>query len=219
MPTYTWTRTREQLGGMILRKLGVLGASDTAEAEDAALVYEAMDARLKELQTLHILWWNVTGAQTSLPLTAGVATATIGAADFLYPVTATVLVGNEERPLRVVSHREYQALPNKGDSGEPELLFIDGALCRFWPVPRSNTTANLTYQAISADVQSGAVPDVPPGAMRAFALLVAGDLVDEFGLSGEQAARLTARQTESMRTLRMIGQQRVDTAPVVAEYF
>jgi hypothetical protein len=55
--------------------------------------------------------------------------------------------------------------------------------------------------------------------MRAFALLVAGDLVDEFGLSGEQAARLTARQTESMRTLRMIGQQRVDTAPVVAEYF
>jgi hypothetical protein len=178
-----------------------------------------MDARLKELQTLHILWWNVTGAQTSLPLTAGVATATIGAADFLYPVTATVLVGNEERPLRVVSHREYQALPNKGDRGEPELLFIDGALCRFWPVPRSNTTANLTYQAISADVQSGTVPDVPPGAMRAFALLVAGDLVDEFGLSGEQAARLTARQTESMRTLRMIGQQRVDTAPVVAEYF
>lgn len=219
MATYTWTRTREQLRDMILRKLGVIGAADIAAAEDAALVYEAMDARLKELQTLHILWWNVAGAQTALALTAGTATATITALDFLYPVTITVLVGTDEQPLRIADHREYQAIQNKAERGTPELVFVDGMTCRFWPVPNTNTTAKLTYQAISDDVANGVAPDVPPAAMRAFALLVAGDLVDDFGLNGEKAARLTARQADSLKTLRMIAQQRVDTAPVTAEYY
>jgi hypothetical protein len=204
---------------MILRKLGVIGASDIAAAEDAALVYEAMNARLKELQTLHVLWWNVAGAQTPLTLTAGISTATIAALDFLYPVTMSVTVGTEEVPVRIADHREYQAIPDKTQQGTPEIVFVDGVTCRFWPVPNTNTTAQMTYQAISADVETGVAPDVPPGAMRAFAMLVAGDLVDEFGLSGEKAARLTARQGEAMRTLRMVGQQKTDAAPVVAEYF
>ena len=219
MATYTWTRTREQLRDMILRKLGVIGASDIAAAEDAALVYEAMNARLKELQTLHVLWWNVAGAQTSLPLTAGDESAAVTALDFLYPVTMSVTVGTEEVPVRIADHREYQAVPDKTQQGTPEMVFVDGATCRFWPVPNTNTTAQMTYQAISADLETGVAPDVPPGAMRAFSLLVAGDLVDEFGLTGEKAARLTARQAESMRTLRMIGKQQVDSASVVAEYF
>jgi hypothetical protein len=204
---------------MILRKLGVLGAGEVATAEDASIAYEAIDARLKELDTRGMLWWNVSGAVYPVTLTAGTATATIAADDFLYPVAASITVGTSEKPIEVIDHRTYHAIENKTQAGEPERVFIDGDTAYFWPVPSSGATFNLTYQAISADASSGQTLDVPAAAIRAFVDLVTGDLVDDYGLPSDRAGRLLAKQKPALLAIRMVSQQRTDSAVVTAEYF
>lgn len=219
MATYTWTRTREQLRDMILRKLGVIGAGDTATAEDAAITYEAIDARLKELHKLGILWFNVSGAQTSVSLAAGVATATISATDYLFPVTLMLVVGTQQYPVTLIGHREYQAITDKATTGEPSKAFINGSTVYLWPVPQSAYTAKLTYQAIAADTESNAAADVPVSMIRAFATVVAADLVDDFGLPDNRASRIFSQQEAAVRTLRALNAEAVDSTPVTPEWF
>ena len=219
MPTYTWTRTKEQVTGMILRKLGILGAQDVAGAEDAAVVDEAINARLKELNALRIMWWNVAGAQTSYAVTGGVATFSITALDYLFPVSLSLVSGTEQRVVEIIDHRRYQAIPNKAQTGDVEMAYFAGATVYMWPVPSASTTAKLTYEAIAEDVATTAAVDVPVGGIRALVDLVAGDLVDEYSTPAGKAARLVAKQEPALKTLRMIAYQRTDTATVEAEYF
>lgn len=219
MPTYTWSRKREQLAAMVLRKLGAVGIGVTPASEDTAIVYDAMDARLKELHTLGNLWWNVAPAQTSITLTAGAATASIAASDFLYAVTANLVVGNEQKPLEIVSHLQYQAIPNKAQTGEPESVFISGSMAYLWPVPESTGTMRITYEAIAADTQTNTIADIPTAATRAFVLLIVADLVDEFGVPDPAAQRMLSQGKAAERTIRMVAQERVDTATVKIEAF
>lgn len=128
MPTYTFTLNREEMAGKILQKLGVIGPSEPTGGDDLAVVADAMDMRLKELHVLGVLWWNVSGSSTSVSLTSGVATATISPTDYLFPVTLTLVVGVDEHPITIIGHREYMAIQNKTESGEPEKAFISG--CR-----------------------------------------------------------------------------------------
>lgn len=51
--------TKEQLRDHILRQLGVLGAGDTATAEDAELVETVIDNCQDELEQLEIALWSV----------------------------------------------------------------------------------------------------------------------------------------------------------------
>ena len=219
MPSYTWNRTREQVRDMVLRKLGVIGANDIPEAEDAALVDEAMDARLKELQTLNVLWWLVAPAQTSLSLTAGATDVAIAADDFLLPVTASLVVNGEQRPVEIIGHREYQEIPKKDERGQPSRVFISGSVARFWPAPESNFEARITYQAIAKDSETGQPLDMPAAAVRAFADLVAGDLVDDFGVEPNKGARLMAKQPAAIRTLKQVAAQPVAAVAVAPDWF
>lgn len=221
MPTYTWTRTRDQIRDKILRKLGVLSVGQTADNDDAAIVHEAMDMRLKELHGLGVLWWNVSGGQTNVTLTAGQATATITATDFLFPVSLMFANGNEQSPIEFITHSEYQAIPTKTEAGTPVKAYVTGSTVYLWPAPQSNGTAKLTYQAISADTEN-AVPDIPVEMMRAFVSVVTADLVDEFGLmetSPQSAQKLMLEQPEALKTIRTLNVQRVDNTTVTASYF
>jgi hypothetical protein len=219
MATYAWTLTRENLAARILRKLGVIGGAESPEPEDSATVNEAIDARLKELHALGVLWWNVSGAQTTVTLVGGTATATISPSDYLLPLSMLLVVGTEQQPIRIIGHLQYQAIPDKAKTGEPEVVFIDGVTCRFWPVPASSGSAKLTYQAIAADTEHGTAVDVPAAMLRALSDVVAADLVDEYEPPPQKTARLLAKQPLALRTLRMLKREHVDTAPVEAEYF
>ena len=219
MATYAWTLTRANLIAAILRKLGVLGAGDTVQPEDSAVVAEALDARLKEMQSLGVLWWNVSGAQTSITLVAGTATATITPTDYLLPITMMLTDGTDQAPMSIISHREYQAITNKTEQGNPEQVFIDGTTCRFWPVPNANGTAKLTYQSMAADTENGVAADVPVSMIRSLTRVIAADLVDEYNPPPERAARLLAGLPDALRTLRMLKREPVDTATVAPEWF
>lgn len=219
MPTYAFTRNREQFAGDVLRKLGVLNAGGTPQARDYASVNTALDLRLKELHALGVLWWQVSGASTSVSLTGGVVSATISATDYLFPVSMAVVVGTDEIPLEIIDHRAYQAIPDKASTGEPEKVFISGTAARFWPVPQSNYTAKLTYQAIAADSEVSATPDVPVSCLRALVDIVAGDLVDDYETPEPKASRLLQKQVIGLTTIRALNAQRVDVATVTPDYF
>lgn len=219
MPTYTFTLNREEFAGKVLQKLGVVGPSETVVGDDLAVVSDAMDLRLKELHALGVLWWQVSGAATSVSLSAGVVTATISPTDYLFPVSLSLVVGTDEYPIEIIGHREYMAIQGKAESGEPEKAFISGSTIRLWPVPQSNYTAKLTYKAIAADMETGVAPDIRVESMRAFIDVVAGDLVDDYETPEPKASRLLAKQGEGLRIIRALNQQRVDSVTVTPEWY
>lgn len=217
--TYSFTLTRERLAEKVLGKLGVLGSGDAADSNDLAVVHDAIDLRLKELHALGVLWWQVSGATTDVTLTAGVATAAIGATDFLFPVTLALRNGNDDQPIELIGHREYQAIPDKLSQGEPEKAFIAGSTIRLWPVPQSAYTAKLTYEAIADDTAASTAPDIRVESMRSFIDVIAGDLIEEYQTPEPQASRLLAKQAAGLRTIRTLNSQRVDATTVAPEYF
>lgn len=212
--TYRFTRTREQLRNRVLSKLRVLDPGEAPTAEDSATVMEAMDLRLKEMHQLGVLWWRVSGATSDLSLTSGSATVTVTADGFLFPVSLQLRVGTDDQDIEIISHRQYQAIPNKADTGEPEQAFFDGTTAYFWPVPNSDYTAKLTYQTTGADTATGVAPDVEVGAMRAFVVIVASDLIDDFQVQEDHARRILSEAQEAWRTIRALNSPRVDSTPV-----
>ncbi|MBP7484199.1 MAG: hypothetical protein KA781_02725 [Aquabacterium sp.] len=219
MPTYTFTRNREQFATKVALKLGVVATGETVGGNDLAVICEAIDLRLKELHVLGVLWWNVSGATTDVTLTGGVATATISATDYLFPVSMAVRVGTEDRPLEIIDHRAYQAITDKASQGEPENVFIQGSTARFYPVPSTAYTAKLTYQSIAEDSATSTPLDIRTEAIRSFIDVVAADLIEEYEVPEPKASRLMAKQEIGMRTLRALNQQRVSTATVTPDYF
>jgi len=217
--SFSFTRTLEQLRDMVARKIGIKESGQTLGAEDAAILNEAIDLRLKELHRLGVLWFNVAGASTAITLTAGQATAAIAATDYLFPVSLMLTVGLDQQPVEIISHSAYQAITDKATKGEPTVAYFSGATMRLHPAPNLAYVAHLTYQAIATDTATGAAPDVPVEMMRAFAVLVAGDLVDDFDLRPDRAARLLTQAGPAMQTIRALNAQRVDTTPVTPDWF
>lgn len=210
----TWTRTRQQVAEAVMRKLGVLAAGETPTAADSSVVYEAMDGVLKSLHHLGILWWKVAGATTDVSLVASTATAATPAG-FLFAVTMAVR-DTDDYPLTMISHRAYQEIEDKDDTGRPEKVFVDVAnsLFYFWPTPDANYTAKLTYQAIADDTVDGSAPDVPQWALLLLRDMVAYRVGDDFGMTEDRMARFAAEYREAERLLRIMNAPRVDSAPV-----
>jgi hypothetical protein len=220
MPTYSFTRTLPQMQKLILRKLRVLDSSETPDANDANTVNEAIDLRLKELHALGTLWFKVGGAATSLTLTPGSATHSLASVtDFLFAVSMKLRVGTEDKPVEIISHREYQDIRNKSEQGEPEKVFISGATCYFWPVPTIAYTAKLTYQAITADTANPGTPDVTQAMLRSLVTLVASDCADDFAVPEARLQRLKSEAAMAEVTLRTLNAERTDNTPVKVDYF
>lgn len=220
MPTYTFTRTLTQFRDMVLRKLRVLDPRQTATGVQTELVDEALNLRLKEMHALGTLWFNVSGATSDVALVAGTATASLAAiTDLLFPISANLRVGSDDKPIDIITHRQYQALPNKADRGEPEKVFVSAGVAYFWPTPGANYTVKLTYQAIAADAEDGAAPDVSTGMLKALATLVAADLIDDFAVPEARAQRLLAQAVQAERVVLMLNSPRVDATPVEFEAY
>ena len=220
MATYAFALTREQMARKVLGKLGALDPNETTSAQDLAGVSDAMDMRLKELHALGILWFNVSGAQTDVALTGGTATASLAAlTDFLFPVSMMIAVGNDQFPIEIIGHADYQSIQDKASQGEPARVFIAGSTAYFYPVPQISYTAKLTYQAIAADAEIAQPLDLGAGMARSFIDVVAGDLIDEYQVQEPQASRLMARQGQGLAMLRTLNAQRIDTTTTQPSWY
>ena len=219
MPTYTYTRTREQLRDMIGRKLGIKEAGQAFPAEEAAIIDEGIDLKLKELHALGVLWWQVSATETNLSLTGGVESVTMGLTDFLFPVSLHLVVGNDRQEITIVDRATFLAIPDRTSAGEPEVAHFDGLKVYFNPVPAQNYTAKLAYQAIAEDSAFGSAVDVPLEMLRAFSTLVAFDLADDFMVDGATFQRLQLQQPGALSMIRTLNAQKVQNVTVQPEWF
>lgn len=218
MPTYTFTRTLEQVRAAVLRRLRIIAPGESVPGEHVEIIDEALNLRLKELHALGVLWWQVSNATTDLSLTGG--TATVGTpADMLFPVTLAVRVGTDDYPVDIVGHREWHAIGDKSNSGQPEKAIVEGSTLRFYPVPQQDYTAKLTYESIAADTEAATAPDVPASVMRSLITLVASDCADDFSIKEQRLVRLRTDAAIAERTIRALNSERVNTTTVAFEDF
>lgn len=220
MPTYAFTRTMEQMRDMIGRKVGAKSDGQDLDAESSAIIQEAMHLRMRELQALGIQWHQVTPAQASVSLVAGTATASLSAlTDFLFPISAMLVVGTSQQPVEIIGHRAYQAIQEKTEQGEPSCVYIAGGTAYLWPVPNANGTLKFTYEAEPDDLVSATALDMPIELLRSFAILCSFDLLNDFQLKGDMALRITAQVPMAERTIRKLTAERVDSQTVTPEWF
>lgn len=219
MPTYTYTRTREQLRDMIGRKLGVKESGQAFPAEEAAIIDEGIDLKLKELHSLGVLWWQVSATETNLSLTGGVESVTMGMNDFLFPVSLHLMVGNDRQEITIVDRATFLAIPDRTSAGEPEVAHFYGLKVYFNPVPVQNYTAKLAYQAIAADSSPNTAVDVPIEMLRAFSTLVSFDLADDFAVDGATFQRLQLQAPTALSMIRTLNAQKVQNTIVQPEWF
>lgn len=218
--SYTFTRTREQLRDKIGRVLGIKEEGQSLSPEEAAVINEGLDLRLKELHSLGALWWNVAGATTNVTMTAGVSTVSLSSiTDFLFPVTFKLRVGSEDRDVDIISHVEYQDIPEKSNTGEPVKAFFSGSTVYLWPTPDLAYVGKLTYQAISEDTATNTAVDVPVSCMRALSILVASDLCEDFDIPDSKTARIRSQVQDARDTILAVSQQKVDSKIVTPEWY
>ena len=135
--TITFTRTRQQLRDMVLRKLQVIGEGGSGNTNQSTVVYEAIDLRLKEMHRHGIFWRKVTKRPLSftIPASAASASATV---DILFPISMHVVNGSNDDPVEIIGVREYANIDDKNYGGVPtKALYNGSAEFIFWPVPSS----------------------------------------------------------------------------------
>ena len=106
----TFTRTREEVAALVLRKLGILASGGTAAANDLTVVYEAIDLRLKEMHALGTFWRKVSPTASTFTITAATASAAHGLTDLLFPVSLHVTVNSVDEPITIISPIYYAGL-------------------------------------------------------------------------------------------------------------
>jgi hypothetical protein len=211
----TFTRTREQLRSMVLRKLGVMGSSTSVVSADADIVYEAIDLRLKELHQKGILWRKVDKVPATFAISAGVASAHASTNDILFPIHMTVSDGSLDEPLTIIGPVEYSRIENKNDAGLPEKVLWKGSTeFMLYPVPLAASTVKIVYEKIADDTTAGSAADVDVSMMRHLKDIIAYDIADDFGVDEGKIQRLGKEAMMAENNIRKLSVERKAFAPV-----
>lgn len=218
--TVSFTRTREQLAAMVLRKLRVLAAGATPTANQYTVLYEAIDLRLKEMHRLGVFWRKVTNVPVTFSLSGSIATASAGAGDILFPLNMTFTNGTNDDPIKIIGIHEYAQIEDKTRSGNPtKALWKGGSEFIFYPIPSTSGTAKLTYEKIADDTAASTAPDVEVSMMRWLKDIIAYDVCDDFGQPEDRVARFMRESAAAELNIRRLAVQRVDTLPVAVDDF
>lgn len=217
MPT-VFSRTREQLSRLVLRKLAVAGASDVSA--DMDIVYEAIDLRLKEMHRLGIFWRKVTTVPISFAVAASSATASAGVGDILFPIKMTIKNGSLDDPVDIIDIRTFAAIKDKDYTGIPQKALWDrSAGFVFWPIPLTATTAKLVYEKIADDTAAGTAPDIDVSMLRWLKDVIAYDLSDEFVKDEGKIQRWRQDAILAEKNIRKLNALSVDYTPVAVDNF
>lgn len=214
----SFTRTRVQIADMVLRKLGVLAPGVTANSADTAVVFEAIDLRLKEMHRRGIFWRKVDAVPKDFSASAGTISAHVGSSDILFPIMMTI--GSSDDPVSIIGPTEYAAISDKDEPGQPTRALWRGSDEFFFhPVPVAAATVKLVYERIADDTSHGAAPDVEVSMMRHLKDIVAYDLGDDFVQPEAKMMRLEREATKAEKAIRALNAERKDYTPVAVDDF
>lgn len=200
--TTAFTRTREQFGALVLRKIGVLASGETANSDDLDIVYEALDLRLKELHENGIQFWKLATAATTLTYSASV-TAVALPSDFIMPQTIGIVDGSDTIPIEFISHADYEEIIDKSATGFPQKAHIDysTSMLYLWPIPNETKYGKLTYEKKPDDTAASTAPDLPVEIMRSMADVVANDIYPQFLTVGVDTNRIMSDALNGERNI------------------
>lgn len=204
----TWNLTRLEIATKALQKVGTLARGETPDQDDLNVVYDALDALLKELPIYGYAWPRLASGQTALPLVA--ATQATNLPTDYYPGSALVsyldTAGNEH-PLRLVPLAEWNAIVRKADTAAyPELGYIDNFnVLRTWPVQTTTLAGKLVYQKVIDDGVTASPTGLSQVWLKGLIYGLAVAIGDEFGASESQLKRWTMIWMEA-RTLCIMNQ-------------
>ena len=208
-------RTREQLRDKVYGAMGVYDPDDGVSSGDAALFYEALDLQLKSLHSLGLLWFKVGSVTTNTTLTVGDGTEA-APSDMLYMVQMFARDSSTDSPVDIITHREYQAIANKTDTGIPTQCYVDqeAQLMYLYPVPDSTYSLRQTYAKIVDDSATSTDVDVPQWALRSLVDLLKVDLADHFGISEDKLVRWERNSRKAIKDIRVMNAPVVDHSTV-----
>ena len=215
----SFTRTRLEIARRVLGKVTKAApAAASVASADLDTCYEALDLLLKEMHKRGIFWRKVTTVPVTFSLTAGIATASAGAGDILFPMKLTFSNEDTDQPIYLMGISEYAELQDKTQTGEPiRALWKGGSEFIFFPVPTSNGTAKLLYEKIADDTSAGAAVDIDVAMIRPMMDLIKYDVADDFGIDEQiqQRWRVEAQQAEI--DIRKLGVQHTDLATIAVD--
>lgn len=158
--TTAWAQTATEMISSALEHLGVITATEAPSAEDHATCLKALNGLLKELpiygyqwpeyvEGAALTWSNATPSSVSLP------------ADFYgFP---SIRTGNGAQ-LSEFSPAEWAAVDTATRAQtavQPSRFYVSGSTVTLWPIPTSDPSLKLAYQAKASDATGAATVDIP----------------------------------------------------------
>lgn len=219
--TTAFNMTRTAIAQRVLGKVIKIGAISAASA-DADTVYQALDLRLKEMHKLGTFWRKVTTVPTTFSLSAGIATASAGAGEILFPLRVTWSNGTNDDPVDIIGRDEYAQIQDKTTTGYPtKVMWKGGTEFIFYPIPVSNGSAKLLYERIADDSSAGAVIDIDVSMIRPMMDIIKYDVADDFSIPEATQLRWMKEAEKAERDIHKLSSQRVDSnyKPVAVDDF
>lgn len=176
-----------------LRKLGVVGQTETPTAQEMKDARRALGRLLKSWQNHGYLQFATTKQTVTL---------TTAASYTMSPVRPLMIHhvnfkrSGIETPMEQLTRQEYDSLPQKAATGTPTTWYYDkqreSALLYIWPVlsSASGETLEITYQRELADTDLDDPLDLPSEWYEAAVYGLAARLADDYS---RNASNITAR--------------------------
>lgn len=203
----TWNLTRLQVATKALQKVGTLARGETPDPDDLDIVYDAIDALLKELPIYGYTWPRLAAGQTALPLVAATQQTNLPADYYGGAMISFLDDSGNEKPLPLVSLDKWNALVRKTDTAAYPLLgYLDNFnVLRTWPIQTATRAGKLVYQKVIDDTVTGAATGLSQVWLKGLPYGVAEAIGDEFGASESQMKRWGMKWMEA-RTLCVMSQ-------------
>lgn len=166
--TNDFNYSRNDIINGALRKLGVLAREDVADAATLQQGIKALNGIIRALDLRNPNIWKLSINPYVVELTANQWQYTVSG-NFIEIVSASFRdTSGVDTPLEVIDAREYAAIPDKYETGTPEVLFMPARQditttnqLLIWPTPASVTTSSkvtgtdaTVYTAIKAHTSS-----------------------------------------------------------------
>jgi hypothetical protein len=203
-----WALKTGEFVSLVLKKLGALGAGESASPEDYADAKRLIDATLKSMHADGLLWWGVKTADVAFT-----SSSTPRPSDCSECVHASW----NSYPMRVIQRTEYERIQNKQEAGRPEVLFDDGENLHIWPVGEGSV--RLTYQRELLSTSQGAEMDMPSSVLMPMLDFMAYRIEQWFDVPPQKLARIVQDGQRARLDIQALANGRTEEAPVQVDYY
>lgn len=210
----TWTVSATDVITKALRICGIIGAGQTASAQDYSVCMDALQDIIKEMPLHGLSWPKITPDPVALTWDNANPVQVSMPADYFGVPVVSFIRDSVNVDLHVIPKATYDALPNPMQTAPyPSSIYIaPNNVGYLWPVPTLDPELIMTYQALTLDASIAAIPDVAQSWMAGLSLWLANEVAPIFGLP--LADRQDIERRFMMRRGLMLSYA-VETAPIV----